>query len=465
MHRAESLDDALDELAILDGARVRRAALAGDGGATVPPELEVHIEPTRQTRGSAQRAFVAGLRSRERGADPSTDRLRRGVAARVRRAAQGRRALAQARARVDVQGGGLGGQSEVDADGGVDAAHGTPGRCSGGLAYRTILVARCQKRERRCEPEGHGATTSALHGKFRRFLELLPLHASLPGLSGFLQRLQGFDATGWRRSTTLHPFVVIWFCIAFSGMTLVLVMALRSAGQTLDLLPHVRARPVRAVADAPDGKGVFHGTLRGTTRKSPLGMPVIAYHAWVERVVRTSKNTRRDFVCRVDSLSGLALQDGGSALMLELDATSLSAQSFALERGKVAMLADTVDAPVPSVLGEKGPCAGQLTGELEYHEISWKLNQEVVVSGCKSGQSLQPCGDGADFLVSSCSDGACSDARRAVRVVERREGSGVSTFAGFSFGVFGLFVGVLGVLVLKQHRELEGRRRAVARPA
>lgn len=281
----------------------------------------------------------------------------------------------------------------------------------------------------------------------------------------FYERLQGIEPTGWRRSTTVHPFVVVWFCIAFSGMVLVLRMALSNAGQAIDLLPQVRARPVRTIADAADGEGVFRGALRGTTRVSPLGTPVIAYYGWVDREVRTGKSTTHQFVCSVDSLGGLALQDGGSALMLELDVKSLSAQSFALERGKLAVLADSVDAPVPSGLGEKGPCAGQLAGEVSYHEISWKLNQEVVVSSCKSGQSLKPCGDGADFLVSSCSDGACSDARRAVRVVERVEGSSVSVFSGFSFGMFGVLVGVLGVLLLGQHRDLEGRRRALARPA
>lgn len=280
-----------------------------------------------------------------------------------------------------------------------------------------------------------------------------------------MQRLQGFDATGWRRSTTLHPFVVIWFCMAFSGVTLGVISVLGGTGETLDLLPLLRERPVRAVADAPDGKGVFHGTLRGTVRKSPLGTPVVAYYAWVEREVRTGKSTSWEFACSVHSLSGLALQDGGSSLMLDLDAISKSRSWFESMRGNVAVLADTVDAPVPSGLGDKGPCAGNVTGTVRYRELNWRLNQEVVISGCKAGQSLQPCGDGADFLVSSCSDGACSDARRGVRAVERRVGSRFSTSAGLVFGIFGLFVGVLGVLVLKQHRELEGRRRALARPA
>lgn len=266
-----------------------------------------------------------------------------------------------------------------------------------------------------------------------------------------------------------HPFLVVW-CLAFSsGLGLMLWIFLSLAGDAIEAIPAARSRRVGG-ADSGDGPTVLHGKLGGPPRVAPLGgAVVVGHHSVVEHVTGSGKNVRREKVCMTSQLEGMTLDVDGRVLALELPQERIDVlrPGSLSARGDDALLvlAKIEDGePSRSALASRG-CQAPAEGRLELRQLAWTSGQPAVVSGCRRGDRLVPCGDGADFLVSDCDGGACRDAKGGVEALVGFWRSSVEGGGAVLLGVVGMFFTGLGGFNLWGQRKLQRRRRAVARGA
>lgn len=272
-----------------------------------------------------------------------------------------------------------------------------------------------------------------------------------------------FGQDRWRRAGGPSAFVVVW-CVLASGFVGVFAWVATSiAGGTFEAISALKARPVRADTDEADGPGVFHGKLRGLERVAPAGEPGVAWVGWVDKA---AKKNGRTLVCVVSQLDGISLERGDRPLVLAVPAESIDpfqSEGFSAPHGISVVAAETTGA-VPDRLRSDPACKAPGDSSLQYHQIAWKDGQEIVVSGCREGDRLAPCGDRADFFFSQCaaSDGGCRvDAQAAVRTFRARWVSGVAMVVSTGGLIAGGALVVFGVVQLRRHRALQRRRRSV----
>lgn len=262
-------------------------------------------------------------------------------------------------------------------------------------------------------------------------------------------------------------FVVVW-CLGAAGIIGAFVVAGTSiTGDTLEAMVALKARPVRLETDDASGPGVFAGRLWGPARTAPDGEAVVGWIGWVDKA---DKGGGRASVCRVSELDGLSLERGERSIRLHVPQGSAGAPP---SEGVGAPTGISVAAPqttvelIPQAVRSNPACAiaGQ---QLQYHQIALHAGQDVVVSGCRAGDRIAPCGDRADFLFSRCagSGGECRvSATEATRAVLDRWRSGVSMVVCTTSLIVGGALTAFAFAHLWRHRALQRRRRSACRPA
>jgi len=280
-------------------------------------------------------------------------------------------------------------------------------------------------------------------------------------------RLAGLDR--WRRIGGPPTFLIVWCALASVFLGVFLWGMVSIAGGVFIAIPELRERPLRKLADEAAGPGVFHGALRGTERLTPLGDPAVGWYAWVDRVTK-GKNSSRIRVCTASQVDGMRLENGSRVLDLDLPVDRLYvAEPNGISEptpGRIAVLAESTQANTPAAMLQRPECNVPPDANFEYHQIAWSSGRDVVVSGCREGDLLAPCGDRADFMASYCEieskRGTCVDAREGVDAMLHHLQGGTKWAAGFVCLLVGTFLGVLGGVNLRRHRTLQRRRRTIA---
>lgn len=266
-------------------------------------------------------------------------------------------------------------------------------------------------------------------------------------------------------------FLVLWTLMVAGMLTGGLLLVSGTTRDVFAALPELERRPIRDAADASLGTGVFQGRLRGPARTSPSGAPSVAWHAWVDRVVRRGKNTSRERLCTISELDGLSLERGSAKtpLLLRPDLFSVTEPgTFAGPQPKdVLLFVDVAKPSLPASLMHRPECKSPDDAPLEYNEISWSDGREIVVSGRRDEEGIGPSGAGADFLAASCgaSTSGCTDAEDAKKLVQAHWTGGVTWVTSLVLVMVGVFLAALGGINLRQHRALQKQRRTVARRA
>ncbi len=263
--------------------------------------------------------------------------------------------------------------------------------------------------------------------------------------------------------------MVVWCAVAFSMLGFGLWAALSSTQSVLELGPELKARPIRSASDEDAGEGIFQGKLRGPARQSPSGTNVVAWYAWLDRVVTRGKNTTRERLCTVHEVDGLTLEEGGQRTPLELrPKTFVVSQSGSFSSpgpNRLLLFAATTEPGTPASILSRPECKSPDSSPLEYHELVWTDGRELVVSGLRSANGIGPSDKSVDFVASECgpSTNGCEDAKRGKEYALRHWVTGATWVTTIAFTVAGIFITVLGGISLWRHRAQQKQRRVVAR--
>lgn len=286
-------------------------------------------------------------------------------------------------------------------------------------------------------------------------------------MSTFFKKLQDLAGIGqWKRKSGGDTaFLVVWLAVAFSVLGFGVWFALNDSKNVLERVPELKARPIRSASDADAGEGIFQGKLRGPARKSPSGNDVVAWYAWLDRVVTRGKNTTRERLCTVYEMDGLSLEEGGQRTPLDLRAQTVHAGPASGGGSLVRMIGDATEPGTPASILSRPECKSPDSSPLEYHEIVWTDGREVVFSGLRSTKGLGPSDKPIDFLASECgpSTNGCEDAKRGKEFVIHDWVSGATWVTSIALVIASVFITLLGGISLGRHRAMQKQRRVVAR--